>query len=815
MTEIDLIRGSKGGGKGGGGGSAPTEADNTLFSNAVARVIDAISEGEIVGLLDEEKSIYLDETPVKDKDGNFNFDGHMYKYRLGTNSQSYIEGFESAVSQTQVGVKIEKQNTAVQRSISTSTADAIRVMIYTPGLTFQKSSGDLVGSKVEFKIEMDYDSSGNWVTMKQDSFDGKTTQRYERSYRLEIPSAWKTAGFTSIQVKITRITDDAPGAKTNNDIYWGTYSTVIDNKLRYPNTALIATQFDAQQFSSIPTRGYEIKGVKVRVPSNYTPYDPGHCSISTVRRKDLCVARGGTWNSATAVGDTLYNGDWDGTFDVEWTCNPAWIFYDLCTDERYGLGKYINENLIDKWALYEIAKYCDAVDSSGDFVGVDNGFGGKEARYACHVYFSSREEAYKLLNDIAGVFRGMLYWQEGQITAVQDAPKDPVMTFSQANVIDGLFSYEGTSRKQRHNVAHVQWNNPDDFYRQNIEYVEDTTGINNMNNEIFSTDIIAVGCTSQGQARRVGKWLLFSERYQTNSVTFKTGYDGMALRPGDVINVADSYRSGVRYGGRLSSGSTTTVINLDSDVPLISSRTYRLTLINTEEACVINGSKSATYTTKEDCINNSGEWKPYVWSETKSVDISGVTFDAENNASVSSLTASSAFENTPVEGQMWLLEEVGTVEAQTFQVIAVREQEKNIYEVSAIEHYAGKYALIEDNIQFTEKSTSSLPDVSDPVPKVRNLTLSDGELYVDSTNNVRSRATLSWEPPYYTVYNSTTQTNESRPYPYVGGYYVEYRRTDISNSNWISLGETQANSVTIDDTPKGTYDFRVKVRRIF
>jgi len=377
------IQGAGGGGGGKGGGGAPKEDDDSLFSAAKARVIDLVSEGEIVGLINGEKSIYFDETPLKNSADAYNFEDVTYASRLGTNSQSYIPGFQGSEQATAVGVIVTKDAPgALIRTFSSTTVDAVRVVLYTPALIdADNDKGDLHGSSVAFKIYLEKDNNGSWVEMKSDSFTGKCSTKYERAYRLDIPSAWKTSGFTTISVKVERTTADATSTKVQNDLYFGSYTRVIDNKLRYPNSALMAIQLDARQFTNIPTRGYEIKGVKIKVPSNYTPYDPGHCSLSGYRRKDRCTQAGGTW-TGTSPGDNLYSGSWDGTFDTEWTCNPAWVLYDLCTDERYGLGKWLSANQMDKWALYEIAKYCDGVDSSGNFIGVDDGWGNKEARFA-------------------------------------------------------------------------------------------------------------------------------------------------------------------------------------------------------------------------------------------------------------------------------------------------------------------------------------------------------------------------------------------------------------------------------------------------
>jgi predicted phage tail protein len=872
MSNTYWIRGA-----GGGGSTAPVEDDDTLFSDSKASVIDLLSEGEIVGLLSAQKSIYLNETPLQDSAGNSNFDDVSYQTRPGTNSQDSIPGFVGTENSVGVNVKVTKTAGAVEKTFSSTTVDAVRVILNTPALLDgDNDNGDLHGSTVSFKIYRDKNNEGNWVEHIADSFTGKTSSKYERAYRLDIPQSWKSAGFTSISIKVERTSDDADDtAKIQNELYFNSYTKIIDNKLRYPNSAIIASQFDARQFTSIPNRAYEIKGVKIKVPSNYTPYDPGHCTLSGYRRKDRCTQAGGewiqgtcsdsdyttkttclaasnTWTGSGAVGDNLYSGSWDGTFDIAWTCNPAWILYDLCTDERYGLGKWLSASQMDKWSLYEIGKYCDAVDSSGNFVGVDDGWTNKEARFACNLYLQGREEAFKVLNDISSIFRGMIYWQQGQISAVQDAPKDPVMNFSDANVINGTFTYEGTSRKQRHNVAHVTWNNPEDFYRQNVEYVEDAPGILVANNQIFSTDVIAVGCTSQGQARRVGKWILYTERYETEVISFSTGMEGAAIRPGDLIKVADSHKAGVRYGGRIASGSTTTTIKLDSPTTVTGHKDYMLSVINTEAACIRAGVKqsisalscsNASYSTEDTCLQSSGtcsggtatgsedydaciciidaiwtptntwtspqsiclnahidnEWKPYVWVETK--DVSYVSSDAL----VTELTVTSAFENTPTVNHMWILEEIGTVEAQDFRVLMTRESGPNIVEVSALRYHGAKYGLIEENITFSTKSTSSLPNPSDPIPAPSNLSIKE-ELYVDSMSNVKNRAEFSWEAP------KTTGT--STTYPYVASYYVEWRRTSPI-TNWISMGETSAQSVIIDDAPAGTLEFRVKTRRIF
>jgi len=807
------ISGSKGGK---GGGRAPIEADDSLFSTATAKIVDLISEGEIVGLLGTggfngsvgintyDSHIYLDETPLINADGTSNFDNVQYATRVGTNSQTYIPGFPGTVTQSGVNLEVKKLSPGpIIKTFSSTVADAVTVLLFTPSLMDgDNEEGDVNGTTLSFKIWIEKDNNGSWVEAVNDSFSGKTTTRYERGYRIEIPSSWKSSGFTTISIKVERITADSSTVKISNKLFWSAYSIVIDNKLRYPNSALIGMTFNAEQFSSIPNRGYEIKGVKVKVPSNYTSYDPGHCSAATIRRQDRCTAGGYDW-AGTSVGDTLYSGSWDGTFTTAWTCNPAWILYDLCSEERYGLGKWLDANSMDKWALYEIGRYCDAVDTSGNFVGVDDGWGGKEARFACNLYLQGQHEAFKVLNDIASAFRGMLYWQSGQVTGIQDSPKEPVMLFSDSNVEGGAFIYEGTSKKKRHNVAYVTWNNPEDFYRPNVEYVEDTVGIVEAGNQIFSTDVKAVGCTSQGQANRLGRWILYTERYETETVAFTTGMEGAAIRPGDLIQIADGHRAGVRYGGRIGTGSTTTTIKLDAATSVTSGKSYKLSVINTEEACVYGNVKQAQ-TTKADCINANpdNEWKPYIWVESR--DLPTVTTTESVTEFV--LVSANAFTNTPATGQMWVLEEIGTVEAADFRVLSVKETEPNTVGVSALRYHGAKYGYIEDNLAFSSKSISNIPDPGDAIPEPTGLEITE-ELYVDSMRNIKNRATFSWDAPN-TAGTSTT-------YPYVASYYVEWRRKAPALTNWTSMGETSAQSITIDDAPAGTLEFRVKTRRIF
>lgn len=519
MTE--LIIGAGGGGKGGGGASARVaqEAPDSLRSKAYARVVDLISEGEIEGLVDGLQSVYLDDTPIQNADGTTNFSGVTLETRDGTQQQSYVPGFSSVENEVPVGVEI-KASQPVVRSITDPDVDAVRIKVSVGQLTNQDTTnGDLNGSSVSFSIDRQV-SGGGFVEVINDTISGKTTTKYQRSYYVPL------TGNGPWEIRVRRITADSTSSAIQNKTYLDSYTEVVESKLRYPNSALVALRVDASQFSAIPRRSYDMKLLRVRVPVNYDP------------------------------GTRTYSGVWNGNFKIAWTDNPAWCFYDLVTSTRYGLGGYIPESQVDKWALYRVAQYCDQL--------VPNGLGGFEPRFTCNLYLQTREQAYKVVQDMASIFRGMVYWSGGAITVTQDAPSDAVYQFAPGNVVDGEFAYQGSSAKARHTVALVTWNDPDDFYRQKVEYVEDAAGIARYG--IVQSDVVALGCTARGQAHRVGKWLLFSEQSESEIVTFRTGLEGAVVRPGDVIKVADPVRGGMRLGGRIAAATASTV-TLDQELP--------------------------------------------------------------------------------------------------------------------------------------------------------------------------------------------------------------------------------------------------------
>jgi predicted phage tail protein len=629
----------------------PSEAPDSLRSRAYLRIMDLISEGEIEGLVDGDRSVFLDETPLANADGSFNFAGVIYNGRTGTQDQEYIEGFSDVENEVEVSVEI-RADVPVVRQITDPNVNRLRVRISIPALTTTSSgTGDIAGGSVEVAVDVQ-ESGGSYVERAVRTVTGKASGQYQ--FELEVA----LTGDGPWNVRVRRNTPDSVSSLAQNKTYLAAITEIVDAKLRYPNSAVIGIRLDSQQFQSVPTRYYDVRGIKVQIPSNYNP--------------------------ATRA----YTGAWDGTFSVAWSDNPAWVFYDLLTNARYGLGGYLAEDQIDKWALYTIARYCDEL--------VPDGFGGSEPRFTCNLCIADAAEAYQVMQNLASVFRGMLYWSAGAVTATQDSPQDAAALFTRANVENGIFTYQGASAKARHSVALVTWNDPADFYRQKVEYVEDQEAIARFG--IQQTNIVAFGCTSRAQAHRLGKWLLYTEQNESESVTFVTGLEGVAGRPGQIIKLADPTRAGQRMAGRIRSASSS-VVRVDQDlVGAISGSLLSVMLANgsVEERTVIGSSGRA-------------------------------------------ITVQPPFTSAPNAQSVWMLAS-SEIEPQTFRVIGVKEEGEGRYTVSAIRHDPGKFAFIEDGIALEAKSYSALKQA----PSSPSSLLVTESLY-QSTTEVKAKASVSWE----------------------------------------------------------------------
>ncbi|HFF6190240.1 TPA: host specificity protein J [Stenotrophomonas maltophilia] len=616
------------GGKSSTNARTPVETPDSLHSISYAKVLDLISEGEIRGLVAGNQSIYLNEVPIQNSDGSFNFNGVKVETRSGTQDQEYIPGFPSV--ENEIGVSVELRDTPVVRAAFGQDLSAVRIRFGVPALQRQNTeNGDTEGYAVEYAIDLSTDG-GAFSTVLSNAFRGKTTTEYQRSHRIDLPpgNQW--------QARIRRLTPNANSSTVADTVNVISMTEIIDVKLRYPNCALAAIQIDGSQFQGKPTTAYRIWGRIIRVPSNYDP-----------------IAR-------------TYTGVWDGTFKSAWTNNPAWVFFDMVTNDRFGLGDRIPLDWVNKWRLYEIAQYCDQM--------VSDGMGGMEPRFTCSLYLQTRASAHKVLQDMASMFRGISFYAAGQIMASADMPKDPVYTYSQANVVDGKFTYTGSGGKARHTVALVSWSDPDDFGRQKVEPVQLQEGIARYG--VNQIEVTAFGCHSKSQAQRVGLHILYSENLETETVSFAVGLDALNCMPGDVIQVANAKRAGRRNSGRISAA-TASSLTLDVVPPSMQvGDVLRATLPSGKtQARTINA----------------------VNPETRVV------------------TVSAPWSEVPVAQSIWATESTDLVMEQ-FRVISITEEDGLTYRITGLTHRPDKFGAIDDGTRLEPPPVSIVPPSVQPPP---------------------------------------------------------------------------------------------------
>jgi predicted phage tail protein len=633
---MTIIGAMGGGGKGGGGSSrTPTTAKDSLDSRQYANVIDLISEGEIEGLANGFQSIFLNNTALQNPDGSYNFQDVQIYTRNGTQNQSFIPLNGGVEDEKPVGITVVKAVPQV-RTITDVDVDAVRVTIAIPSLQkINSTNGDTLGTNVRLQIAVQY-QGGGYTTVIDDTISGRTADEYRKDYMITLT---RPNPANIVDIKVTRITDDSTDSLLTNAFQWSSYTEIVWAKLTYPNSALVGLRVDAEQFSSIPARSYLVKGIKVQIPS------------------------GVTVNPAT--GRIIYpaNFVWNGTFSAAtWTSCPAWILWDLLTSSRYGFGNHIAASQLDKWAFFAASKYSNAL--------VDDGFGGQEARFSCNTSIQTAEEAYKLVNDLLSVMRCQAYWSTGSLTIAQDAPSDPVYLFNQANVTPEGFSYSGSSLKIRPNVAVVSYldlNLRDTAY----EVVEDTDSIAKYG--VVKSEISAFACTSRGQANRIGKWLLFSERYEKEVCTFASSLEaGQQVRPGQIILISDPVRAGSRRAGRIAAA-TTTAITVDDSA---------------ETDLSIEGGSLLSVILPDGSVNQR--------------EISTVVGNV--------ITLQAALDAVPNVNSVWILESP-SLQASTWRVISINEQDGINYGITAISHNESKYGYIEDGTQLEFRDTTNLNEI--------------------------------------------------------------------------------------------------------
>ncbi|MFM4150656.1 phage tail tip fiber protein [Klebsiella quasipneumoniae] len=709
-----LIISGRGGSKGGGSSRTPVEANDTVNSRAMASVLDLLGEGVIGGLIDGAKSIFLNDTPLQNSDNSYNFSGVTWWFRDGSQDQSVIDGFDFIETPKSVGRQL-KQTSQVNVSLDSADSDRVRVVMKFPSLrSIDKKSGDTNGTTVQFKFQIDAGNGGGFVDVVAEgesnatiSLTAKKTGVYYRSYVLDLPKPAKA--YTLRAIRLTE--DHTDNSYLYDDTYIDSIGEIVNTSLNYPNSALVGLKINSEQFgSSMPTRSYLIKGLKIRVPSNY--------------------------NADT----NSYDGNWDGTFKLASSSNPAWILFDLLTNTRYGLGQFVQESMINIGELYQIGRYCDAY--------VDDGFGGKEKRFAINTQITSRQDAYRVVQDIAGAFRGMVYWAGGMVHITQDSPADPVMLFSNSNVVNGSFAYKGSARKDRYSVALITYNNKEDGYKQSVEYVEDQEAIKRYG--IRKTESVAFGCTSRGQAHRVGLWTLYTSRMESDVITFAVGMDSVFLMPGDIVLIADKFRAGRRNSGRII-GYTSNSIKLDAPVDLTSVGNH-ITFLSAEGKMV-----------GRDILENGKN-------------ITTVTFK----------TALSSNE-TPVSDAVWVIAQPDLTPLQARVVSVAEGDDGTSFNITAIQNNPTKYEAIDSGAQLIPQNTTVLdPTFSKP----SGLAITEGT-YLSSPGNLSVSLTATWQ-------GKSAQ------------YYISWRRSDAGNvSNWKSERVTEEQFELRGVAENGQYDFQV------
>ncbi|WP_426125152.1 host specificity protein J, partial [Pseudomonas sp. PSPC2-3] len=605
---------------------SPVEAPDSLRSTNVAKILIAVGEGEFDGT-PTARDIFLDNTPIQDSSGNFNFTNVKWDWRPGSVEQAYIPGIPSVDNETSLNIELRSGTPWVQ-SLTNLQLSAARIRLATPRLASQDSEGNINGYTIQYAVDVATDG-GAYQEVLTGAMSGKTTTRYERSLRIDLPPA--TSGWL---IRVRRITPNQNTDKIADSLFIAGYTQVIDAKLRYPNTALLFIEFDAEQFTNIPAVTVKCKARRWQVPSNYDP-----------------VAR-------------TYSGAWDGTMKEAWTNNPAWVTYGICTQDRFGLGRRIKPWMVDKWELYRIAQYCDQL--------VPNGADGVEPRFLCDMNLQGKADAWSLLRDIAGIYRGMTYWAQGQLVMQADMPRaqDMDYVFTRSNVIDGKISYVSASAKTRFTRCLVSYDNPLNNYDTDVTVYADLPLQRRLGDK--PTEISAIGCTRASEAQRRAKWLVLSNN-QDRTISFRTGMEGRIPLPGFIIPVADSILAGREIGGRIAAAAGK-VITLDRD-----------TLVKAGDRLVIN--------------------LPGGRAEGRTVE----------SVSGRDVTVTIAYSEAPAEQLQWAID-ADDLAIPLYRVMRTARTQEGDYDISALQYEPSKFDSIDTGARLEERPISVIPITVVPPP---------------------------------------------------------------------------------------------------
>ena len=736
----------------------PVVAANNLFSVAFAKTVYATSEGVLEGFPNGiNKDVYLDGVPIQNPNGTNNFDGFTLDSRLGEDeTQTPIAGFSRTENTVGVNVNVTQASGAITRAITDVDTERCRVIIALPSLQAQnQSNGDVSGTSVRFRIQVN-SNGGSYTTISSPTISGKSNSEFQRAYEFALP------GTGPWNVRVTRLTSDSSSSFIQNTINWQSFVEIIDEKFAYPNTGLIALKVDARQFNTIPDVSVKLRGKRVQVPTNY--------------------------NAATRT----YTGLWDGTFQMAWTDNPAWIFRDIVLNERFGVKRYVSSIAIDPWYLYTVSQYCDEL--------VPSGSGGTEPRFTCNVYLQNPGSVYQVLNSLASCFRGLLYYSEGELYLTQDREQDVVQQFSEANVIQDVaengeiqspcFSYAGSARAARKTVVLANWDDPTQVYSSVTEYQQDDELLDKFGYN--PVDLRLIGVTSRGQALRAAKHTLFSDRYETEKVSFRIGAEGIAAGVGEIIKIADPLKQGQRLGGRIVAVDGN-FITVDAVLTLSPGTDYTLTVVIPEGETVTNNDGSTKVNPKLEVL-----------TVVRSSDIGFQTFDegnvltensnevitqsadnliarfASSDATTTKFEVSSA---VPTQnGSLWVLE-WSSMKAATYRIISISEVEPLIYQVEAIQYNSSKYGYVDNDLPVAiPKDRFTLQPVGEPTNVSGILEYSNGQTSIQA----------SWRAPQ--VNNSVDLL--------VRGYRYQWRK--VGDTEWSDIIQLQATAV---ETPLSTHTF--------
>ncbi|ETX63160.1 hypothetical protein P835_02276 [Citrobacter portucalensis] len=686
----------------------PVEQPDSAQSMARCRMLLALGEGEFAGGLDATR-IFLDGTPLGNADGSMNFENVTWDFRPGTQVQTPIPGFPAVENETSIGVSLTKV-TPWTRAISNTQIDAVLVRIGIPGLQQQENDGDIVGTTVQYHIDLAVDG-GTYSTVMTKTITEKLSSLYELTHRINLPKA-----STGWQIRVVRDTVDSTSQMLQNKTQVQAITEVIDARLRYPHTALLYVSFNAKAFSNIPKISCKPKGRVIRIPQNYDP-----------------ITR-------------TYGGTWDGTFKWGWTNNPAWIWFDILTEPRFGLGRRVTPAMLDKWELYRIAQRCDQKVPDG------KGGSGTEPRFIFDVYIQAQADAWQVIKDIAAGFNGMTFWGNNMFNVVSDMPADTskLQILTRASVV-GKPTYSSGSEKNRYSSALINFSDPDNHYQDRTTAVMFPDLVKQF--KFKQTQLTAIGCTRESEAQRRGGWAVYSNSLD-RIITVQTGLDGFAYVPGTVFAFADERLSGRVYGGRIT----------EYNAALKSVTTDRGTSAVAGDTLMIR---------------------------TQGGVVESRTIQAVNGQQ---LILATAFTTEPLPNAIFVID-AGQLRLQYFRVTNLTfNDEENTYSITGAEYNGAKYDAVDNNARLDTPPISLLPTglVSQPT----NIAISS----YDSVRQGQRIATMvaSWDAPVDK--NGKTQAD-------IVAYQAQWKRGD---NEWINIPETGLRNIEVSGIYSGDYLVRVR-----